>query len=107
VADLEIGPDGGAAELDQLDAIREGTDGSQPAYLGGQVDLDGVDADGAWVVAVVDGVVRGFSRLFPMLDTDTAFSVLVDQDVVGDGAHAIDLYVIESSTGPLLPLDLR
>ncbi len=107
VADLEIGPDGGEAELDQLDAIREGTDGPQPAYLGGQVDLDDVDADGAWVVAAVDGVVQGFSRLFPMLDTDTAFSVLVDQDVVGDGGHAIDLYVIESPTGPLLPLDLR
>jgi hypothetical protein len=106
VGDLDVGEDGGSAELDQLDAIREGGDGAQPAYLGGQVDLDGVDPDEAWVVAAVDGVVQGFSRLFPMLDTDTAFSILLDQDVVGGEGHTIDLYVLDSSTGPLHPLDL-
>ena len=77
------GPGGGSAELDQLDAIQEGGDEAQPAYLGGQVDLDGIDPDDAWVVVAVDGVVQGFSRLFAMLDADTAFSILVDQDVVG------------------------
>jgi hypothetical protein len=106
VGDLDVGEDGGSAELDQLDAIREGGDGAQPAYLGGQVDLDGVDPDEAWVVAAVDGVVQGFSRLFPMLDTDTAFSILLDQDVVGGEGHTIDLYVLDASTGPLHPLDL-
>ncbi len=106
VADLDVGEDGGSAELDQLDAVREGGDGAQPAYLGGQVDLDGVDPDEAWVVAAVDGVVQGFSRLFPMLDTDTAFSILLDQDVVGAEGHDIDLFVLESPTGPLHPLDL-
>ena len=106
VADLDVGPDGGSADLDQLDAVREGGEGAQPAYLGGQVDLDGIDADDAWVVAAVDGVVAGFSPLFVMLDTDTAFSILADQDVVGGEPHDIDLYVTEGPGGPLHPLDL-
>jgi len=106
VADLQVGEGSGSAELDQLDAVRDGEDGAQPAYLGGQVDLDGIDADDAWVVAVVDGVVEGFSPLFAMLDTDAAFSILVDQDVVGGEPHDIDLYVTEGPGGPLHPLDL-
>lgn len=106
VADLEVAEGAGSAELDQLDAIREGGDGPQPAYLGGQVDLEGVDPEQAWVVAAVDGVVQGFSPLFPMIDTDHAFSILVDQGVVGGEGHQIDLYVIEGPAGPLHPLTL-
>ena len=106
VAELEVGQVGGSAELDQLDAVQEGGDEAQPAYLGGQVDLDGIDPDEAWVVVAVDGVVQGFSRLFAMLDADTAFSILVDQDVVGGEPHDVDLYVVASPTGPLHPLTL-
>jgi len=106
VATLDVGEPAGTAELDQLDAVRAGGDGPQPAYLGGQVDLDGVATEDAWVVAAVDGVVQGFSRLFPMIDTDTAFSIQLDQGVVGGEGHEIDLYVLDGPTGPLHPLDL-
>ncbi len=77
MADLDVAGPAGTADLDQLDAVRDGGDGPQPAYLGGQVDVDGVDAEDAWVVAAVDGVVQGFSQLFPMVDTDSAFSILL------------------------------
>ncbi len=106
VADLATAEPAGSAALDQLEAAVEGDDGPQPAYLGGQVTLEDVDPDDAWVIVAVDGVIEGFSPLFPMLDTDTAFSILLAQDVVGAGLHDIDLYVTDDPGAPLRPLSL-
>ena len=54
----------------------------------------------------VDGVVAGFSRLFPMIDTDSAFSILLAQDAAGAGGHAIDLYLTDGPDATLRPLTL-
>ena len=104
VTRLRVGTPAGSAELDQLDALTDGTDGPRPAYLGGRV--DGGAEDDAWVVVAVDGIVAGFSRLFPMLDTDTAFSILLAQDGIDGGGHEVDLYLTDGPGRPLRPLEL-
>jgi hypothetical protein len=106
VGDVAVGDPAGSASVDQLEPLTEGTDGPLPAYVGGSIDVDGAGED-TWVVLAVDGVVEGFSKLFPMVDTDAAFSVLLDQDVVaGGGRHEIELFVTTGPGAPLRPLDL-
>lgn len=100
VADLDVTDDADAAvELDRLDELTEGTDGPLPAYLGGQV----TDGRGRWVVVALDGVVRGYSALFPMVDTDRAFSVLFDQDMVTTEGHDVEVFLTDGPGGPLRP----
>jgi len=106
LADLSIGAPAGSADVDQLDALTNPTPGPLPAYLGGTIDAEGVDDD-TWVVVAIDGVVQGFSQLFPMVDTDRAFSVLLAQDVVADGEpHVIDVYVTDGPNEELRPLEV-
>ena len=106
--DLTVGEPAGTAELDQLDAVRRRGRRRPPAYLGGQIDLDGAGDRQAWVVVAVDGVVQGFSRLFPMLDTEPAFSILLDQDVVGRRAATRSTSTsLESPPAPSTPSTSR
>jgi hypothetical protein len=104
VDELTLGPPAGSAEVDQLDDLTEGAE-PLPAYVGGTIEVAGADDD-TWVVVAVDGVVQGFSQLFPMIDTDSAFSVLLDQDVVAGGGHEVDLFVTDGPDAPLRPLTL-
>jgi hypothetical protein len=104
VDELAVGSPAGSAEVDQLDELTEGAE-PLPAYVGGTIDV-AVAEDDTWVVLAVDGVVQGFSQLFPMLDTDSAFSVLLDQDVVAGDGHEIDLFVTDGPDAPLRPLTL-
>lgn len=106
VADLEIGSPAGSASMDQLDALRDGTDGALPAYVGGRIDVPG-SGDDTWVVLAVDGVVQGFSQLFPMIETDSAYSLLLAEDVVAGGEpHDVELYVTTGPGDPLRPLTI-
>jgi hypothetical protein len=101
---LSLGSPAGSIDIDQLDELANGTDGPLPAYLGGTVDVPGA-GDDTWVVVAVDGVVQGFSRLFPMIESETAFSVLLDQSVVaGGGPHEVEAYVTTGADQPLRPL---
>jgi hypothetical protein len=103
---LTVGEPAGSAGVDQLEPLTQGTDGPVPAYVGGTVDLDDAP-DGTWVVVAVDGTVQGFSQLFPMVDTDSAFSVLLAEDVVaGGGPHDVELFVTTGPDQPLRPLEL-
>ncbi|HEY8058848.1 MAG TPA: sulfatase-like hydrolase/transferase, partial [Acidimicrobiales bacterium] len=105
VTDLTVGEPAGTATLDQSDAPEAGDDGPLPAYLGGEIDVDGA-GDETWVVAAVDGVVQGFSPLFPMVDTESAYSVLLSQEAASGGSHQVDLYVTDGPAQPLRPLTL-
>ena len=102
---IPIGSPVGSADVDQLDPLTEGTDGPLAAYVGGTIDVVGAGED-TWVVVAVDGVVQGFSQLFPLVDSDTAFSVLLDQAVATSDAHEVQLFVTEGADQPLRPLDL-
>jgi len=104
IADLEVGPSAGSATLDQREAVESGGDGPLSAYLGGEIDVDGAGAD-PWVVVALDGVVQGFSPLFPMVDTDSAYSILLSEEAAGeDGGHEVDLYLTDGPDQPLRPL---
>ncbi|HYF46664.1 MAG TPA: sulfatase-like hydrolase/transferase, partial [Acidimicrobiales bacterium] len=105
VDELPRGSPAGSAELDQLDRLQAPPDGPLPAYLGGQVDVPG-SGEGTWVVVAVDGVVQGFSQLFPMVDTESAFAVLLDQEVAAGGPHEVELFVTTGADQPLRPLEL-
>ena len=42
-----------------------------------------------------------------MIDTDSAYSVLLSEDAAGDGGdHQVDLYVTDGPDQPLRPLTL-
>jgi len=50
-------------------------------------------------------VVQGFSPLFPMVDTDSAYSILLSEEAAGgDGGHEVDLYLTDGPDQPLRPL---
>jgi hypothetical protein len=104
VSELEEGSPAGSAELVQLERLTEGGDGPLPAYLGGHIDVPGSDED-TWVVLALDGVVQGFSQLFPRVDTESAFSILLDQEVAAE-THEVELFVTTGPDEPLRPLDL-
>jgi hypothetical protein len=84
--------------------VTEGGDGPLPAYLGGRIDVPG-SGDETWVVLALDGVVQGFSQLFPTVDTDSAFSILLDQEVAAQ-THDVELFVTTGPDEPLRPLEL-
>jgi Sulfatase len=105
VADLTVGEPAGTATLDQRDGLEGGGDGALPAYLGGEIDVDGA-GDDTWVVVAVNGVVQGFSQLFPMVDTESAYSILLSQEAASGAGHQVDLYVTDGPDQPLRPLAL-
>lgn len=106
VDDLEVGDPAGSASIDQLAPLTEGTDGPLPAYVGGSIRVRDA-GDDTWVVLAVDGVVQGFSQLFPMIDTGSAFSVLLAQEVVAGGEpHDVELFVTDGPDAPLRPLTI-
>jgi hypothetical protein len=104
VSGLEVAEPAGSADVDQLAALTEGSDGPIPAYVGGRIDVPDA-GDDTWVVVAVDGVVEGFSPLFPLVDTESAFSVLLAEDVVAEGGpHDVQLFVTTGPDAPLRPL---
>jgi hypothetical protein len=105
VTDLTVGGPAGTATLDQRDALESGGAGPLPAYLGGEIDVDGT-GDDTWVVVAVDGVVQGFSQLFPMVDTESAYCILLSEEAASGSGHEVDLYVTDGPDQPLRPLTL-
>jgi hypothetical protein len=103
--ELPQGSPAGSAHLDQLDALTSAADGPVPAYLGGTIDVPGA-GDDTWVVVALDGVIQGFSQLFPMVETDSAFCMLLDEDVATSGPHDVELFVTDGPGEPLRPLTL-
>lgn len=105
VGELDRAAPAGSADLTQLGRLRSGGDGPLPAYLGGTVDIGG-DADGRWVVVAVDGVVAGFSDLFPTIGSDTSFALLLDEDRLSPEGDDIELFVTDDDGATLRPLRL-
>jgi hypothetical protein len=107
VDELTLGSPAGSADFGQLAELRDGTDGPLPAYIGGTIDVSGADADEDWVVMAVDGRVVGFSALFPGIESDTSFGLLLAEEVVAGGTpHDVDLYLATTPDRPLRPLTL-
>ncbi len=105
-SDLTVGSPAGSADFAQLAELRDGTDGPLPAYLGGSIDAPGAGAED-WVVVAVDGTVAGYSALFPGIDSETSFGLLLAEDVVaGGGPHDVDLFLATTPDAPLRPLTL-
>ncbi len=103
--DLDVAAaDAGAATVADLDALADGGDGPVAAYVSGTVG-GGVPAD-AWVVLALDGRVAAVSPQYPVVDSSSAFSMLLDQATATTtgGGHEVALFWSASPTGPLHPL---
>lgn len=103
--DLDVVPgDGGTATVADLDALTDGGDGPVAAYVSGTVG-GGVPAD-AWVVLALDGTVAAVSPQYRVVDSSSAFSMLLDQATASADGHDVALYWTSAPTGPLHPLTL-